>query len=174
MTKFKTAFLIVIALILLAANFAWPTLAQDPQIKSTFKNGVTTVSMEPLKISGEKDNFYSLHVSPRFTYEGQQPKAPEFVTFELQTVVKARRLSPDLYVVFVIDGEAVFLSSNRWAVKNPVPGHRWVGERLAMRMPLGTFTKLTSSKTASIKMGPTEFEITDDHKRALMELTKRM
>jgi hypothetical protein len=88
--------------------------------------------------------------------------------------VKARRLNPDLYVVFVIDGESIFLSSNRWAVKNPVPGRRWVGERLAMRMPLGTFTKLTSSKTASIQMGATVFEISDDHKRALMELTKRM
>jgi hypothetical protein len=88
--------------------------------------------------------------------------------------VKARRLNPDLYVVFVIDGESIFLSSNRWVVKNPVPGRRWVGERLAMRMPLGTFTKLTSSKTASIKMGATVFEISDDRKRALMELTKRM
>jgi hypothetical protein len=130
--------------------------------------------MEPLLISGEKDNFHSLHVSPSFNYEGQTPTVPEFITFELQTVVKARRLNPDLYVVFVIDGESIFLSSNRWVVKNPVPGRRWVGERLAMRMPLGTFTKLTSSKTASIQMGATVFEISDDHKRALMELTKRM
>lgn len=174
MTTFKTAILGLFFVAPIFASSAWSTFAQVPQIQTTVKNGITTVRMEPLIISGEKDNFHSLHVSPWFNYEGQTPTVPEFIRFELQTVVKARRLNPDLYVVFVIDGESIFLSSNRRAVKNPVPGRRRVGERLAMRMPLGTFTKLTSSKTASIKMGPTEFEIKDDHKRALMELTKRM
>jgi hypothetical protein len=149
-------------------------VAQAPQIETAFKNGVTTVKMEPVKISGEKDIYYSLHVSPSFVYQGQQPRVPEFITFELQTVVKARRLNPDLYVVFVLDGETVFLSSNRWAVKNPVPGRRWIGERLAMRMPMGTFSKLLNSKMASIKLGGTVFTITDEQKRALMELNKRM
>ncbi|MGH9881565.1 MAG: hypothetical protein ACRD6N_09045, partial [Pyrinomonadaceae bacterium] len=151
--------------------FAATSYAQSPQIETTYKAGVTTVRMEPVKISGERDEYYSLHVAPSFKYDGKTPTAPEYIDFEIQTVVKSRRLNPDLYIIFAVDGETIFLSSNRWAVKNPVPGRRMIGERIAMRMPLGTFLKLANAKDAAIRMGGTIFRVNDEQKAALLELT---
>jgi hypothetical protein len=88
----------------------------------------TTVRLAPVQISGENGKYRSLQMAPAFSYRGKEPRTPEIIDFELRTVVKGR-LDTDLYVLFVIDGEKVFLSSNRWAIKRPVPGRVWVGER---------------------------------------------
>src|SRR5688500_11379199 len=69
----------------------------------------TTVRMSPVKISGDKDKYHSLHMSPSFSYAGRQPQTPSTIDFELQTVVKGN-LRKDLYVVFIVDGETIFLS----------------------------------------------------------------
>jgi hypothetical protein len=81
----------------------------------------TTVRLLPVKISNGQGKYVSIHMSPSFKFPGRSLVEPEIIDFELQTVVRGR-LSTDLYVVFVIDGQAVHLSSNRWAIKRPVPG----------------------------------------------------
>ena len=79
---------------------------------------------------------------------------------EVQTVVKTK-LKIDLYVVFVIDGETIFLSSNRSAVKRPVRGKRWVGERLIFRMPYETLIKIKTARTVEIKMDSVRFPLSE-------------
>ena len=144
-------------------------VAKTPKIETTYDSNrdKTTVRMNRMKISGDKDRYQSIHLAPAYSFRGQVPQTPEIVDFEVQTVVKARKLKVDLYVLFVIDGEKIFLSSNRWAVKKPVPGRAWVGERLVFRMPCETLIKLANAKQASIRMDGIDFELRDDHLRAL-------
>ena len=125
-------------------------VAKTPKIETTYDSGKdkTTVRMNPMRISADKGRYHSLHLVPAYSFPGQVPRTPESIDFELQTVVKARKLRVDLYVLFVIGGEKIFLSSNRWAVKKPVPGRPWVGERLVFRMPYETLLKLANAKQA--------------------------
>ena len=109
------------------------------------KGDRTTVRLVPVKISGANDKYQSLHMSPSFSYAGRKPQRPEIIDFELKSVVRGR-LDTDLYVQFVINGEKIFLSSNRSAIKRPVPGRLWMGERLVFRMPLETFARLANAK----------------------------
>ncbi|HKZ02879.1 MAG TPA: hypothetical protein VJ180_11595 [Pyrinomonadaceae bacterium] len=60
-----------------------------PQIVTLTKNGITTVRLTPLKISGQRDHYYSLHLMLSFTQEKEKRAAPEFFDLELQTVVPA-------------------------------------------------------------------------------------
>lgn len=133
----------------------------------------TTIRLAPVKIAGELGKYRSLHMSPYFSFPGHQPATPAIVDFELQTVIKGR-LSTDLYVVFVIDGETVFLSSNRWAVKRPVPGRVWVGERLVFRMPYETFLRIIKARAFAIKFDGVEFSVGDTQRQALTELLSYM
>ena len=129
--------------------------------------------LAPVLISEEKDKYHSLHMSPSFSFPGSRRTAPDKVDFELQTVVKGR-LKTDLYVVFIIDGETVFLSSNRWAVRRPVPGRVWIGERLVFRMPYETFVKITKAKEFEIKFDGLKFLVGETQKQALRELLTYM
>jgi hypothetical protein len=165
-------FLNLIMLMTLAAS----SVAQSPstpKITNEFKDGVTTVRMEPLKISGPKDEYHSLHVALSFSFPGEQPQPPEHINFEIQSIVKRHTLNSDLYIVFLIEDEKVFLSSNRSAVKNPFPGRKMIGERIQMKMPAETYLKLAKAKKSAIKMGGTIFELSEDQKAAMLELGKR-
>lgn len=144
-------------------------VAKTPKIETTYDSvkDKTTVRMTRMQISGERGRYHSLHLAPAYSFPGQMPRTPEMIDLELQTVVKARKLKVDLYVLFVVDGEKIFLSSNRWGVKKPVPGRPWVGERLVFHMPYGTLLKLANAKQASIRMDGIDFELSDDHLRAL-------
>jgi hypothetical protein len=144
--------------------------AQTPKIETTYDSGKdkTTVRMNRMQISGDKGRYHSLHLAPAYSFPGQvPPPTPGIIDFELQTVVKAPKLRVDLYVLFVIEGEKIFLSSSRWGVKKPVPGRPWVGERLVFRMPYETLLKLANAKQASIRMDGIDFELTDEHLRVL-------
>ena len=44
---------------------------------------ITTVKVVPVKISGDKDKYHSLHMSPAFSYSGHQPTLPDHIDFEL-------------------------------------------------------------------------------------------
>ncbi len=129
----------------------------------------TTVRLAPVKISGGRGKYVSLHMSPSFKFPGRSLMEPAIIDFELQTVVRGR-LSTDLYVVFIIDGETVFLSSNRWAIKRPVPGRVWTGERLVFRMPYETYVRVTKAKTFEIKFDGLRFPVGKTQKEALREL----
>jgi hypothetical protein len=144
-------------------------IAKTPKIETTYDRtkDQTTVRMDPMQISGNKGKYHTVHLAPGYSFPGQAPGTPEIIDFELQTVVKARKLRVDLYVLFVIDGEEIFLSSNRWGVKRPVPGRPWVGERLVFRMPYQTLLSLAKAKHASIRMDGMDIELSAAHLRAL-------
>lgn len=132
----------------------------------------TTVQLEPVQIAGEQGKYRRLQMSPSFSFPGtKQVALPAIIDFELQMVIKGR-LSTDLYVVFVIDGEPVFLSSNRSAIKRPVPGRVWVGERLVFRMPYETFVKITKARTFALKFDGTVFPVSETHLQLLKDFLK--
>jgi hypothetical protein len=133
----------------------------------------TTVRLAPVQISGENGKYHSLHMSPAFSYPGNEPRKPEIINFELRSVVKGR-LDTDLYVLFVIDGEKVFLSSGRWGIKRPVPGRVWMGERLVFRMPYETFEKVTRARTFEIRFDGVRFPLSEEHLGLLRAFANRM
>src|SRR2546425_7440598 len=134
----------------------------------------TTVRLAPVQISGEKDKYHSLHMAPSFSFPGHEPQRPDIIDFELETVVNARLLDTDLYVVFIVDGETIFLSSNRWGIPRPAPGRRWVGERLVFHMPYETFMKVTKAKKFEIKFDGVKFEVGEPQMQTLRELASKM
>jgi hypothetical protein len=140
-----------------------------PQVETFYNSGkdTSTVRMTRMQISGERGRYHSLHMSPAYSFPGQVPQTPQIIDFELQTVVKARKLRVDLYVLFVVDGEKIFLSSNRWSIKKPVADRPWVGEHLVFRMPYKTLLKLANAKQASIRMDGIDFPLSNDHLHAL-------
>jgi hypothetical protein len=133
----------------------------------------TSIRLAPVQISGENGKYHSLHMSPSFSFPGRQVVTPSLIDFELQTVVRGR-LRTDLYVVFMINGEKVFLSSNRWAIKRPVPGRVWVGERLVFRMPYETFVKITKANSFEIKFDAVTFSVGETQKQALRDFLTYM
>lgn len=151
------------------------SLQAGPKIETSYdaSNDKTTIRLAPVQISGENGKYRSLHMSPAFTYSGKEPRTPDIIDFELQTVVKGR-LDTDLYVLFVIDGEKVFLSSNRWAIKRPVPGRVWVGERLVFRMPYETFVKITKAKALELRLDEVKFSLSEEHLRMLRAFAEHM
>jgi hypothetical protein len=173
MSRLSLALLTIAASI--AAAFGQQTRDEIPGFETTYDNvkKQTTVRLLPVKISGEKDKYYSLHMSPSFSYEGQTPVTPSIIEFELQTVVKGR-LSTDLYVVFIIDGETIFLSSSRWAVKRPVPGRVWMGERLVFRMPYETLLKVARAKKLEIKMDAVRFAFGETQLHAIRDFAEKL
>ena len=146
-----------------------------PKIETSYDRDKdrTTVRLAPVQISGELDKYHSLHMSPSFSFPAQQFAVPATIDFELQTVVKGR-LSTDLYVVFIIDSETVFLGSNRRAIKRPIPGRVWMGERLVFRMPYETFLKITKAKQFAIKFDGVRFLVGETQMKALRELLSYM
>lgn len=134
----------------------------------------TTVRLAPFQISGEIDKYHSLHMAPSFSFAGRQPERPSIIDFELQTIVKTRLLDSDLYVVFIVDGEKIHLSSNRSAVFRPVPGRRWIGERLIFRMPYETFIKITTAKKFEIRFDGVKFNVGESQLQKLRDFAKAL
>lgn len=174
MKIFGILLLLVTSVLTLAQVSNGGPLIQTSKIETNYDSGKnkTTVRMAPMKIADEKGLYHSIHLAPAYSYQGREPRTPEIIDFEVQTVVKARRLKVDLYVLFVIDGEKIFLSSNRRGVKNPLPGRRWVGESLVFRMPLETMVKLANAKQSMIRMDGLDFELSSDHLTALREFAE--
>lgn len=136
-----------------------PQQSQKVETKYDVAKDESTVQFAPLKLGGENGKYHSLHSVVSYKYPGQIRRQPEFVTFKLQTVVKARKLKVDLYVQLLVDGEKIFLSSNRWAEKNVVPGKPWMSEHIALRMPYEVFEKITKAKSFAIQMDDVTFQV---------------
>ena len=149
--------------------------ADADKVETTYdaEKDKTVIRLAPMEISREQGKYVSLRMSPSFSSPGRQVVTPSIIDFELQTVVRGR-LRTDLYVVFMIDGEKVFLSSSRWAIKRPVPGRVWMGERLVFRMPYETFVKITKANTFEIKFDAVTFSVGETQKQALRELLTYM
>ena len=146
----------------LATELQSRALQEPSQIETTYdaNRDSTTVRLQPTQISGEKAQYQSVHIAAAFRYPGREFKKPEIVDFEVHTIVKTK-LKIDLYVVFVVDGETIFLSSDRSAVKRPVPGRRWIGERLVFRMPYETLMKFTKARAVALRMDGVEFALSE-------------
>lgn len=163
--------------LVLSANQA--AVSVDPQdsakVETTYdaEKDKTIIRLAPMEISREQGKYVSLQMSPSFSFPGRQVVTPSIIDFELQTVVRGR-LRTDLYVVFMIDGEKVFLSSNRWAIKRPVPGRVWMGERLVFRMPYETFVKITKANSFEIKFDAVTFSVGETQKQALRDFLTYM
>jgi hypothetical protein len=75
-----------------ALLIAWviiaPVFAQEPGIETTVAKGTSTVRMTALKIGGEKDHYYSLHLALSYTYEGAEPAMPKFIDFKILTCLR--------------------------------------------------------------------------------------
>jgi hypothetical protein len=151
----KTLIFVLIILCSSAQAQEKPETVYDPQ-----KN-LTTVRSQSIQLASDKDRYHSLEFTLSCEYPGRARVVPQSISFDLVSVIKERRLNTDLYVVFLVDGREIHFSSNRSAVPNPVPGRRWVGERLAFLIPYEDFAKLVNAKTLSIKMGSTSFELND-------------
>ena len=141
----------------------------DPQ------KDLTTVRSQSIKLARDKDRYHSLDFTLHYSYNGQVRRTPERVNFELVSVVKARRLNTDLYVVFLVDGKPIHFSSNRSAIRNPVPGRLWMGERMDFLIPYEDFLKMAAAEKLAIKMGGVVVELNDevrDSLRAFAEVLK--
>ena len=150
---------------------------QAAKIETTYDSGKdrTTVRLDPVQISGEKDKYHSLHMTPSFSFPGRQLQRPSRIDFELQTIVKRILLDSDLYVVFIVDGETIFLSSsNRRAIFRPVPGRRWIGEQLIFNMPYETLLKITKAKKFELKFDGVKFEVGEPQMQALRDFATQM
>lgn len=142
---------------------------QQIQIETSYDEAknLTTVKLPISRISGPHDRYHSLDYSVFYTYQGGERQVPTQVNFELVSVVKARKLSTDLYVVFVIDGEKIHFSSNRSAILKPVPGRLWIGERMVFSIPYESFKKLAAARHLAIKMGAASFELSDEARESI-------
>jgi hypothetical protein len=135
---------------------------QQLQTVYNSQKNLTTVRLSSQKLSGPKDRYHSLSFSIYYEYPGQTPTPPERVDFELRSVVKARRLNTDLYVLFLADGKPIHFGSNRSAIRNPVPGRIWVGEKMVFPMTREEFLKIAAAKMLAIKLDGVTFEFSDE------------
>jgi hypothetical protein len=155
----------------LVSSLAWPQVPLTETVYDQIKN-VTTVRLPSTKLSGAKGRYHSLSFSINYGYPGKTPTPPERVNFELTSVVKARSLNADLYVVFVVDGKPIHFSSNRSAIRNPVRGRPWIGEKMVFLIPREDFLKLAKAETLAIKMGGVTFEFDDQARESVRELAR--
>ena len=111
--------------------------AQDSEISVHYdrEKDQTTIKLKPFRIAENNDRYHRIDLSAFYVYGGSTKQRPTNVSVELVSIVKARKLNSDLYVVFVIDGKEVHFSSNRSAIPKPIRGKLWVGERMVFSVP---------------------------------------
>jgi hypothetical protein len=133
---------------------------------------LTTVRLPSTQFAGPKDRYQSLAYSIHYSYGGRNAAAPSDVNFEIVSVVKARRLNTDLYVVFVVDGKEIHFGSSRAAIRNPVPGKPWIGEKMVFHVPREDFLKMAAAKTLGVKLGGVSFEFNDAARNSIRGVAK--
>lgn len=133
---------------------------------------LTTVRLPSTQFSGPKDRYHSLAYSIYYSYPGKTATPPREVNLEIVSVVKARRLNTDLYVVFVVDGKEIHYSSNRSAIRNPVRGKPWIGERMVFLIPREDFVKMAAAKTMSVKLGDVTFDFDQQARESIKTISR--
>jgi hypothetical protein len=136
------------------------------------QKNVTTVRLPSSPLSGPKDRYHSLTFSIYYSYPGRVAAPPRDVNFELVSVVKARRLNTDLYVVFLVDGEEIHFGSSRSAIRNPVRGKPWIGERMVFHVPREDFLKMAAAKTLGVKLGGVTFDFDDEMRASIKAMSQ--
>ena len=140
----------------------------DPQKKEN------TIRVPSTKLAGPKDRYDSLMFSVYYSTLSMFPSPPQTVNFEIVSVVKARKLNPDLYVVFVVDGKEIHFSSNRSAIPKPAAGKPWIGERMVFLIPYEEFKKIAAAKTLAVKLGGVSFDFDDEMQRSIRAIARHM
>ena len=160
----------ILLLVFLQDNFTLTEVVRD---YNPIKNQ-TTMRLLPTQLSGEKDRYHSLKYSIYYTYPGFVSSLPKEVNFELVSVVKARELNSDLYVVFVVDGKEKHFSSNRIAMPKPMAGKQWIGERMVFSIPREEFMKMAAAETLGVKLGDVSFEFSESARTSIRSFAKMM
>lgn len=163
-----TSFIVSLLVFVVPQDLERLEMVPDP------KNATTTVRLRSTQVSGPKDRYHSLAFSIDYSYPTRWPAPPATVNFELVSVVRARKLNTDLYVVFIVDGKEIHFSSNRSAIKRPVPGKSWVGERMVFLIPYEQFKKLAQANTLSVKLGGVTFDFDDDMRAGIKTIARHM
>lgn len=142
---------------------------QEPVIQTVYnkEKNLTTVALATSRISSDKDPYHSLDFSISYDYEGELKRLPKDVRFEWMTVVKARKLNTDLYVLFLLDGSELHFGSNRSAILKPVPGRQWIGERMVFLIPYTDFQKFAQAEKIAIKLGNVLFDLSTESRDAI-------
>ena len=129
---------------------------------------LSTERLGPIPLAKDDTLYHSLDFSLLHQYPGEKRTLAKEINFELVSVVKARRLNTDLYIVFLVDEKPIHFSSNRSAIPNPVPGRLWVGEKMTFAIPFEQFVKIAEAKKLGIKMGAKTFEFDVRGRAALL------
>ena len=163
----------------LVASLVLCVLPQDMFSLTEFQydlvRNVTKGTLHQEEFSGPKEQYHSLSYSISYSHPGKpgtNKTPPKDVNFELVSVVKARKLNTDLYVVFLVDGKEIHFSSNRSAIPRPVRGKPWIGERMVFLVPLDDFLKMAEAKKLGVKLGGVVFEFDDGARHDIQQLAK--
>jgi hypothetical protein len=132
----------------------------------------TIVRLESILLSGPKDRYHRLTLSISYVQKSGERNRPDVVDVELVSVVKARKLNTDLYVVFLADGQEHHFGSSRSAIRGPVPGKPWIGERMVFHVPREDFLKWTEAEKLGVKLGGVVFDFSEQHRSAVRAAAK--
>ena len=166
---------------LITAFIASLLVLDSPQDNAPLKQRVqdnyrinATLHLDSFPISGPKDRYHSLSLSIRYAHTTGPRTTPDVVNVELVSVVKARRLNTDLYVLFLADGKEQHFGSSRSAIRNPVPGKPWIGERMVFHMPREDFLKWADAEKLGVKLGGVVFDFSEQSRSAVRAVAKTM
>ncbi len=134
----------------------------------------TKTTLGPVKIGGPKDKYKAIYLTAWFEKTVGGSGVPDFVRFDLLSVVKRRSLDVDLYVQLIADGRKLAPGSNRWAVKNIERDPRVIGERMEMKMSIEEFRSIANAKNLTVKYDAIPFEVSDQVLAGLRELAKQI
>jgi hypothetical protein len=149
----------------------------------------TLVKLEPLQVLGEQ--FNGLSMGALFSHSGRTLKqTPTSITLLLRSVAKEFKYAEQRNLTALADGEAIklgamsrtgkqveVLSDGRIEVVRLGKKGRSKGdhvlETLTLDVPTATLTKIARSKEVKMRLGETEFELTETHLTALRDILKR-
>jgi hypothetical protein len=147
------------------------------------------VQLEPIQVQGEQHN--GLTIGGHFSYSGRTIKQkPADIILSLTSVAKEFKYAKQRNLIAIADGETIKLGvMNRAAQQaeassdgriEPVkPGKKGASkgdyalEALTINVPTATLTKIAMSKAVKMKLGETEFDLTENHFTALLDLLDR-
>lgn len=161
---------LILLLLLISTGVAGQTTSSPEDVFTLTEQ----VKGQTIRLAREKEQYHTLDFYLLATLNNDPDKLPKEVEFTLISVVKARRLNSDLYVVFVADGKEFHFGSDRSAIKRPVPGRTWIGEKMVFKIPMEDYQKLAAAQKLAIKMGGVEFEFDEKAKAEVRSFAKPM
>jgi hypothetical protein len=172
---------------------SWRAAKSVPEIKIQedyqSRSRRTLVQLEPIQVQGEQYN--GLTIGGYFSYSGRTIKQkPADIILSLTSVAKEFKYAKQRNLIAIADGETIKLGvMNRAAQQAEVssdgrieavkPGKKGASkgdyalEALTINVPTTTLTKIAMSKAVKMKLGETEFDLTENHFTALLDLLDR-